>query len=422
MYCGLGSKPGVCPSESRCTVHPTDFYAVCCPTPKCKYGGWIRQQNLKDLGCTGKKDTRCGPGFHCEEVSKYYYVCCPDKKPEIEICQNNAPSAYNAAGFQIYCRAPGLGFVVTTCEPGYTCEDSSRKGFGVCCPFQQMLRCPNGAPPHHDGTLGQLFCVAPEGTFCFSCPDNFDCVPLPHKPGYSVCCRTKDCPFGYPLLAHNGLGKSCNSDSDCPQKGYRCHRTFCCPDEKPGVCPLPWSKSPCLADSVDECENDDTCEDDHKCCSNYNGCFKKCMKVLPCKFPERDSNNLEKACAGPNRQQCSLDSRCDTDSAGTQSHCCPLPAKRCLVGKPEISSSGDAQLCGSNGETCKEGYHCTTDTTKLGHCCPSVSQCPSSGLETGRICSGPRADFVHFFKCGKDEECFKLPETKFGVCCPIDLD
>ena len=30
-YCGRGPTRTPCPQGSRCIVHPTDFYAVCCP-------------------------------------------------------------------------------------------------------------------------------------------------------------------------------------------------------------------------------------------------------------------------------------------------------------------------------------------------------------------------------------------------------
>ncbi|KAJ8298828.1 hypothetical protein KUTeg_022888 [Tegillarca granosa] len=148
LFCGRGVGSEECPKGSSCHIHPTDRYAVCCPsTPKhpCKRGVPEKDKFGNEICCSGCfVPDRCSRGYVCVDRTpgSHLGVCClSEEKPE-NPCPIGLPLKNNA-GKEIFC---GRGFGSEECPKESSCHIHPTDRYAVCCRNKPTRGCKFGKP------------------------------------------------------------------------------------------------------------------------------------------------------------------------------------------------------------------------------------------------------------------------------------
>ncbi|OQV16021.1 hypothetical protein BV898_09793 [Hypsibius exemplaris] len=152
-YCGMGSSTP-CPNGYTCNVHPADAWAVCCASAnqpinqpidqpgssKCPSGGsaLIDSSTGQEWFCgMGSSSKACPNNYACSvHPADWWAVCCPlrNSQPSAPAtttgrkCRMGNPLVDRSTGRQWFCGRGGK-----VCPRSYTCNVDALDRFAVCC-------------------------------------------------------------------------------------------------------------------------------------------------------------------------------------------------------------------------------------------------------------------------------------------------
>ncbi|XP_033732549.1 uncharacterized protein LOC117321990 isoform X4 [Pecten maximus] len=221
LFCGRGNHRVTCPSDTHCTVHPADGFAVCCPKNATKPGTCPA---VDEVTTETTADT-------CADV------CTVDTD-----CEANMKCCHRGCG--LTCMKPVIRKPLTECQMSKLKIAISLQTEGDICDSVFIPRCDrngNYSRTQCQDNTGVCWCVFPNGTE----------IPRTKRIGRPQCnkaSRPGQCPvvtMNTQTVAPTLCAAKCSSDDNCTTAGQRCCESSSCGptcqairgDPEPELCP-----------------------------------------------------------------------------------------------------------------------------------------------------------------------------------------